>query len=43
MTMDKALHPRDDIDGLYEKKEDHSPALEITWMQRYENSKMTLK
>ena len=33
MTIHKALHPRDDIDGMYQKKEKKdSPALKIVWI-----------
>ena len=43
--MHKALHPRDDVDRLYEwkKEEEESAALKTASMHRYKNSKTTLK
>ena len=37
MTMHKALHPRDNVDRLYQemKEEEDSPVLKIALMHRY--------
>ena len=44
MSMQKALHPRDDIDRIcHEKAKENSPALRITSMHQYEESRDTLK
>ena len=41
--MNKALHARDDTEGLYasrkKKEEEESPALKIVWMNQYTGSK----
>ena len=44
MTMHKPLHPKDDTDYMRQEKleEEDSPALKITWMHQYVDSK-TLK
>ena len=45
--MLKVLHPRDDIDSIWEekKKEEDSPTLKIAWIQqfRYEYQKEQIK
>ena len=45
MTMDKALHLRDNIDYMrQEKKEaEELPAVMISWMRQYDDSKSTVK
>ena len=41
MKMHKALHPRNDVDSMYQEKkeEDDLPVLKVAWIHLYEDWK----